>query len=272
MFDCGEGTQRQMMRYGTGFAINDIFFTHLHADHFLGIIGLLRTMGLQAREEPIRLWVPIGGERVIRAAVNLGVDRIPFEVQVTELEAGDAVDRGDYSIVPFPVSHAGTCFGYGIIEKIRLGRFDPERARALGIPEGPDWGRIHRGEPVRVGDRVIEADEVVGKPRPGRKVIYTGDTRPTRETIEIAAMADLLIHEATFGEDERERARQTGHSTAREAARIAREASALRLHLTHFSPRYSDDPRMIEREARKVFPGAVAAYDGLTIEIPYRDE
>lgn len=272
MFDCGEGTQRQMMRFGTGFALDDIFFTHLHADHFLGIIGLLRTMGLQGREEAVTLWVPPGGERVMRAAVNLGVDRVPFEVRITELTAGDAVERKDYSIVPYPASHAGACFGYAIIEKMRLGRFDPERARELGIPEGPDWGRIHRGESVCVGDRTIEAGEVVGKPRPGRKVVCTGDTRPTAETVEMAASADLLIHEATFGQEERVRAHQTGHSTAREAAKVARDASALRLCLTHFSPRYSDDPRLLEREARKIYPTAIAAHDGLTVDVPYRDE
>lgn len=272
MFDCGEGTQRQMMRFGTGFAVDDIFFTHLHADHFLGVIGLLRTMGLQDREAPIRLWVPMGGERVIRSAVNLGGDRIPFEVQINELAAGDEVDRGEYSIRPYPVSHAGTCFGYALIEKVRLGRFNPDRARELGIPEGPAWGRLHKGEPVVVDGRTIEASEVVGKPRPGRKLVYSGDTRPTRETAEVAASADMLIHEATFGQDEKDRAAQTGHSTARDAARIARDAGVLRLVLTHFSPRYSDDPRLIEREARRVYPGAVAAFDGLAIEVPYRDE
>lgn len=272
MFDCGEGTQRQMMRFGTGFAIDDIFFTHLHADHFLGVTGLLRTMGLQAREEPIRLWVPTGGERVIRAAINLGVERIPFEVQVTELGPADSVDRGEYLVQPYPASHGGTCFGYAIIERTRLGRFNPERARELGVPEGPAWGRLHKGEPVTVDGKTIEASDVVGSPRPGRKVVYSGDSRPTRETIEIAASADLLIHEATFGQEEKDRAVQTGHSTAREAARVARDASALRLYLTHFSPRYSDDPRLIEREARKVYPGAIAAYDGLVVEVPYRDE
>src|SRR5688500_14311609 len=144
MFDCGEGTQRQMMRYGTGFAVNDIFFSHLHGDHFLGLTGLLRTMGLQAREEPIRLWVPVGGGNLIGQAVNLGVDRVPFEVQIQELSPDDSVKREDFSIVPFRSSHGISCLGYAIVEDVRLGRFSPDTARELGVPEGPDWGKLHR--------------------------------------------------------------------------------------------------------------------------------
>lgn len=271
MFDCGEGTQRQMMRYGTGFALDDIFFTHLHADHFLGVIGLLRTMGLQAREEPIRLWVPRSGERLMEMAVNLGVDRVPFEVQIRGLSAGEEVDRGAYSIAPFRSQHGGPSLGYAVVEKLRLGRFDPDRARELGIPEGPLWGSLHRGEPVILQGRSIEATEVVGPPRPGRKIVYTGDTRPGRSIVQAAEGADLLIHEATFGREEADRAHQTGHSTAGDAARAAREAGATRLVLTHFSPRYADDPRILEREARKVFPETTMAFDGLSLEIPYRD-
>lgn len=272
LFDCGEGTQRQMMRFGTGFTLNDIFFSHLHADHFLGVIGLLRTMGLQGREEPIRLWVPAGGEAIMRTAVGLGVERVPFEVEIIGIEAGVAVEREEYSIVAYRTQHRTVSLGYAIVEKIRLGRFNPERARELGIPEGPLWGKLHRGEPVAVGDRLVEASEVVGAARPGRTVVYTGDTRPCRETVEIARGADALIHEATFSRDEDERARQTGHSTARDAARIAKEAGVLRLYLTHLSPRYADEPRALEREARGVFKETVTAYDGLIVEVPYRDE
>jgi len=271
MFDCGEGTQRQMMRYGTGFALHDIFFSHLHADHYLGVIGLLRTMGLQAREEVMRLWVPAGGERIIESAVHLGVERIPFEVQITPMSPGDVLDRGDYAVVPYRTLHGGMSLGYAIVEKIRLGRFNPDRARELGVPEGPLWGSLHRGETVNVEGRPVTAADVVGPPRPGRRIVYTGDTRPCRETVEAAREADLLIHEATFCQEEAERAQQTGHSTAREAARIANEAGALRLALTHISPRYSDDVRTLEREARRTFPGVVAAYDGLVIEVPYRE-
>jgi ribonuclease Z len=271
MFDCGEGTQRQMMRYGTGFAIDDIFFTHMHADHFLGVIGLLRTLGLQDREAPVRLWVPHGGERLMESAVYLGVDRVPFEVQIMGLGPGEDLERGDYAISPFRTHHGGPSLGFAIVEKIRLGRFDPERARELGIPEGALWGRIHRGESVVIDGRTIPASEVVGPPRPGRKIVYTGDTRPASSITEAARDADLLIHEATFGRDEADRAHQTGHSTAADAATTASEARVRRLALTHFSPRYADEPRILERDARKIFPETVLAYDGLAIEIPYRD-
>ena len=271
MFDCGEGTQRQMMRYGTGFSLDDIFFSHLHADHFLGVIGLLRTMGLQAREHPIRLWVPAGSEQVMEMAVNLGVERVPFEVVIRGLQPGEAVERGEYDIVPFRTQHAGFSLGYAVVEKLRLGRFNPERARELGVPEGPMWGKLHHGEAVTFDGKIVEPADVVGAPRPGRKVVITGDTRPGPATVEVARHADLLIHEATFGNEEADRARQTGHSTAREAAKVATDAEVLRLVLTHFSPRYADDPRMLEREARKVFPEVQTAFDGMVIEVPYRD-
>lgn len=270
MFDCGEGTQRQMMRFGTGFAFNDIFFSHLHADHFLGVIGLLRTLGLQARQEPVELWTPRGTETLLKQAVELGVERVPFEVRIHGLEAGEAVNRGVYDIVPFRTQHGGRSLGYAVVEQERLGRFNADLAREMGIPEGPLWGQLHHGEAVEVDGRTITAAEVVGAPRPGRKVVYTGDTRPCAATREAAAAADLLIHEATFASDERDRAVHTGHSTAREAAELAAEAGVLRLALTHFSPRYADDPRMLEREARGAFPETLAAHDGLVVEVPYR--
>jgi ribonuclease Z len=271
LFDCGEGTQRQMMRYGTGFSLNDIFFTHLHADHFLGLTGLLRTLGLQAREEPVRLWCPTGGARVLNAAVSLGVDRVPFPVQIEELGADQEVPRDGYRIVAFKPHHGMHALGYAIVEDRRLGRFNPDRARELGVPEGPLFGKLHRGEPVEVNGRSIDPHEVVGPPRAGRVIVYTGDTRPCKRTVEVATGADLLIHEATFGADELDRARATGHSTAREAAQVARKADVARLLLTHVSARYADDPRPLEREAREVFPRVAVAYDGLEVEVPYRD-
>ncbi len=270
LFDCGEGTQRQMMRYGTGFAMADIFFTHLHADHFLGLTGLLRTLGLQVREEPVRLWAPPGGGRVLQAAVNLGVDRVPFPVEIRELEPDEELQRPGYRIVAFKPQHGVSALGYALVEDERLGRFHPERARELGVPEGPLFGRLHKGEAVEVEGRVIRPEEVVGPPRPGRRIVLSGDTRPCRRTAEMARGADLLIHEATFGDEEAERARGTGHSTAREAAQVAKRAGVERLVLTHLSARYADDPRILEREAREVFPNVTVAYDGLDLEIPHR--
>ena len=271
MFDCGEGTQRQMMRYGTGFAVHDIFFTHMHADHFLGVIGLLRTMGLQDRDEPMRLWCPEGGKEILREGVHLGVERVPFEIQITEVTPEQRIAREGYDIVPFKVSHGLRALGYALIEHDRLGRFDVDKARALGIPEGPLFGKLHRGQPVEVDGRIIAASEVVGPTRPGRRIVYSGDTRPCKSTFDHSQSADLLIHDATFGDEEIERARETGHSTAREAADLARRARVLRLALTHISSRYADDPRNLEREARELFPSTIVAHDGLQIEIPFRD-
>jgi ribonuclease Z len=272
MFDCGEGTQRQMMRYGTGFSFSDVFFTHLHADHFLGVIGLLRTLGLQAREEPMDLWAPAGTEQILSQAVGLGVERVPFEVRIHGVEPGEKVPRQGYDVVPFKVQHGGRAYGWAVVEHERLGRFDAAKARELGVPEGPLWGRLHHGQAVEVDGRTVSPAEVVGAPRPGRKLVLSGDTRPCQATREIAADADLLVHEATFADDEAERAAHTGHSTAREAAEVAAAAGVLRLVLTHFSPRYADDPRWLEKEARAVFPETVAAHDGLVIEIPFRPE
>ena len=271
LFDCGEGTQRQMMRYGTGFAMNDIFFTHMHADHLLGLPGLLRTMGLQGREEAMHLYCARGERKIVDAAVHLGVERVPFPVKIHELKPGQPVERAGYDIVPFRTRHGRHSLGYALVEHERLGRFDPARARELGVPEGPLFGRLHEGETVEVAGRAITPEEVVGPARPGRRVVYTGDTRPQPTTVDYARNADLLIHEATFADEEEDRARETEHSTAREAAEIARDAGVARLALTHISPRYGVDPTVLEEEARAVFPEAVVARDGMEIEIPYAD-
>jgi ribonuclease Z len=182
------------------------------------------------------------------------------------------VRRDGYRVAAFGVDHGVRAVGYALIEDDRLGRFDVERARALGIPEGPLFGKLHRGEAVEVGGRVVEPAQLVGPRRPGRRVVYTGDTRPCGDTRDAARTADLLVHECTFGEDEAERARETYHATAAGAARTAREAGARRLLLTHVSARYADDPRPLEDEAAAVFPGARVAHDGLVLEIPFADQ
>lgn len=272
LFDCGEGTQRQMMRFGTGFGVQDIFVTHLHADHFLGIIGLIRTMALQGRVDPLKVWGPPGGKGVLNAAVHLGVDRIPFPVLVEEVEPDTPISFGEYEVAPFSTRHGTSSVGYALREHPRLGRFDVQRARALGIPEGRLFGQLHRGEKVEVDGRVIHPQEVVGEPRPGRLVVYTGDTRPAPETIRIAEGADLLIHEATFSEEEAERAFETFHSTAHGAAVLAAEARVQRLLLTHVSARYSEDPGPLIEEGKAAFPRTGVAHDGMTVEIGYRQD
>lgn len=273
LFDCGEGTQRQMMRYGVSFALGDIFFTHFHADHVIGVIGLMRTMSLQGRSEPLRLWGPRGAMRMLKRAEEFGMDRLTFPIEVTELEPGGRVERKDFAIVPFAVDHRGArSLGYALVEEDRKGRFNPDLARELGVPEGPLWGEIHRGRAVTLGDgRVIEPSVLVGAPRPGRRVVITGDTRPCAGTIEAARGADLLVHEATFGDEEAERAVETGHSTAREAAIVACEAGVDSLLLTHFSARYSRDAAELAKEARECFERTMVGKDGMEIEVAYRE-
>lgn len=277
LVDCGEGTQRQMMRYGTSFALGDIFFTHLHADHLLGITGLTRTLQLGGRTERLRLWGPRGSARVLRQVVALGggsTDRLGFPLEFHEVEAGTPIPRDGYAILPFPVEHAGAAaVGYALVEDIRRGRFNPELARALGVSEGPAWGRLHRGEPISLDDgRVIDPATLVGPTRPGRTIVITGDTRPSAATVDAAQGADVLVHEATFADDEAARAVETGHSTAREAATVARVAGVRQLVLTHISARYSRDARELEAEARSVFPATTAARDGTEIEVRFADE
>jgi ribonuclease Z len=273
LFDCGEGTQRQMMRYHVSFALTDVFFTHMHADHVIGIIGLMRTMALQGRAEPLRLWGPAGATRVLRRAEQFGFDRLSFPVEIEELTAGQPVKRNGYAIVPYAVDHRGApSLGYALVEEMRKGRFNPDLARELGIPEGPLWGQLHRGLAVTLADgRRIESSLLVGPTRPGRKIVVTGDTRPCAATVNMATEADLLVHEATFGDDEAERAAETGHSTAREAATMAQSADVRQLVLTHFSARYSRDATELEREARQIFPNTVVARDGTEIEVGYAD-
>ena len=280
LFDCGEGTQRQMMRYGVSFTFRDIFFTHFHSDHLLGVIGLLRTLGLlnifgeaEARSEGLTLYGPRGAKRILSHALEVGIERVKFPVEIVELAVGDVVKRAEYDIVTFPTEHRADTIGYALVEHIRKGRFHPDLARTMGIPEGPLWGKIHKGETITLPDgRVITPAELVGQPRPGRKVVITGDTRPVPAVQQVSAGADLLVHEATFSHQDQARAVETGHSTATEAAEIARAAGVKRLALTHISPRYSREAPELLAEARGIFPETVIARDGMELEVAFEVE
>ncbi len=279
LFDCGEGTQRQMMKYGASFGFREIFFTHFHSDHLLGLPGLLRTMGLlnvigeNNREEGVTLYGPKGAKEILSGALSIGLERTKFPVEIVELKPGDALKRGDYDLLAFDTDHRADSLGYALVEHARLGRFDPDRARAMGIPEGPLWGRIHKGESVEIeGGRRVSPAELVGPSRSGRTVVISGDTRPARALALAAKGADLLVHEATFSDDERARARETGHSTAREAAELARDAGVQKLVLTHISPRYNRDATELLDEARSVFSETTIARDGMVVDVPYREQ
>ncbi|QDE88026.1 ribonuclease Z [Myxococcus xanthus] len=273
LFDCGEGSQRQMVRYGTGFTVDAVFFTHFHADHYLGIIGFLRTLGMTGRSEPIHLYGPPSAKRLLHQAVHLGVESMSFPVEIHELKDGDVVPRKGYAVHAVGVDHRINALGYALVEDDRPGRFNLDVARSLGVPEGPSFGKLQRGEPVTLEDgRTVKPEDVLGAPRPGRRLVISGDTRPCPALVKAAKDADLLVHESTFSDDEQERALETRHSTAREAARVAREAGARRLVLTHLSSRHDTDPSKLLTQAREEYQGPVeVAFDGFTVELPLRD-
>ncbi len=273
LFDCGEGSQRQMIRFGTGFAVDAVFFTHFHADHYLGIIGFLRTLGMGGRTEKLKLHGPPPATRLLDQAIHLGVERLSFPIEVVELKGGETLDRGSYAVRAVRVDHRVNALGYVIDEKTRPGRFDPEKARALGVPPGPAFGRLQRGETLTLEDgTVVAPSQVMGGARAGRKVVISGDTRPCAALTAAAAGADLLVHEATFSDDEQERALETRHSTAREAGRVARESKSRRLILTHLSSRHDVDTAPLLQQAREEFSGQCeVAYDGLSLELPVRE-
>ncbi len=270
LVDCGEGTQRQMIRYGTGFDVDAIFFTHFHADHYLGAIGFLRTLSMLGRESPLDVYGPRPARRLLDVMLFTGTEKLAFDVRIHEVKPGDAVRRDGCDMLPFETDHRTPSVGWALAEDARPGRFHPEKAAALGVPKGPLFGALQRGREVTLeGGRVVRPDEVVEPPRRGRRIVVTGDTRPCRGTVEAARAADLLVHDSTFGDAEQARAEETMHSTAREAARVARDARAARLVLTHLSTRYDREFAPLVEQARAEFLGAIdVASDGMVIEVP----
>jgi ribonuclease Z len=268
LFDCAEGTQRQLMRSTLGLPdLEEVFLTHFHADHTLGLPGLLKTFALRGRELPLTVYGP-PGLRDLLGDLRRVFGRVAYPVEAVEVRPGEAIEREGYRILVFPVHHGVSAVGYALAEADRPGEFDASAADALGIPFGPERGALQRGESVTLGeDRVVTPGEVVGPPRSGRRIVITGDTAPVETVQALAEDADVLVHEATFGEDERERAAETLHSTARQAAEVAAAAGVRLLALTHFSPRHFG-PELLE-EARAVFPATVAPRDFDVIEVPF---
>jgi ribonuclease Z len=262
LFDCGEGTQRQLVS-SVGLAdLDEIFLTHFHTDHWLGLPGLLKTFDLRGRERSLAIHGPPGLRDLLVFALR-AFGRVRFGLEVVELEPGDALERDGYRIVPVRVAHRGPAYGYVILEDERPGEFDPREAERLGLVPGPEFGRLQRGEPIRG----VTPDQVLGAPRTGRKLMISGDTAPSQSVQVAAHRADVLVHEATFAEDERERAAETGHSTAAQAATLAREAEVRMLALTHFSTRYPVGA--LRDEARAIFPRTVLPRDFDAIEVPF---
>ncbi len=261
LIDCGEGTQRQLLRSIGLVEIDEVFITHFHADHFLGLPGMLKTFALRGRETPLTVYGPPGLRALFEVLATL-VGRTSYELKLVELAPNDEVRHDDYRIAAFEVRHRVRAYGYALIEDDRPGHFDVARARELGIPEGPDWGRLQRGEAVGG----VTPEDVLGSPRPGRKLVVSGDTGPCEMTGVVAHRADLLIHEATFSEEEADRARETGHTTARAAATLAAEAEVQLLALTHLSPRHP--PGVLRDEARAVFERTIVPRDFDRVELP----
>jgi len=266
LFDCGEGTQRQLLRSTGLVELEEIFLTHFHADHFLGLPGMLKTYGLRGREQPLTVYGPEGLEGLFRSLRPV-LGRLPFDVNLVELAANAELVRDGYRIGAFGVDHGVRALGYAMVEDDRPGRFDEERARALGVEPGPDFGRLQRGEAVEAAGEQVQPDAVVGPPRPGRKVVLGGDSVPHDGTAAAAWRADLLVHEATFTEDEEQRARETRHSTAHGAAELAARAEVRLLALNHVSPRYGG--RELREEARSAFASTIVPRDFDRVEIPF---
>jgi ribonuclease Z len=266
LFDCGEGTQRQMQRSLGLVHLDEIYLTHFHADHILGLPGLLKTYDLTDREKPLTLYGPPGLEQLFEALARL-VGRLGYRLDLVELDAGDRIDIDGGEIRPFPVEHSVRACGYALVENERPGRFDPDEARRLGVGEGPDFAALQRGESVPGSDGPVAPADVMGESRPGRTIVITGDTAPCASTVEASRGAELLVHDASFSEEEAQRAADTGHSTVGQAAAVAREAGAKMLALVHISSRYHVG-KVLE-EAREVYPPTVAPRDFDIVEIPF---
>ena len=270
LFDCAEGTQRQLLRSNVGLIeLRELFLTHFHADHYLGLPGMLKTFSLRGRDLPITIYGPPGLSDLF-AALRRIFGKLTYHYELVELEAGDVLDRGDYDLTSFGVHHGVSAIGYALRERPRPGRFDVDAADALGIPAGPERGALQGGDSVTLPDgRAITPDSVLGPPRPGRKVVLAADTAYSPLVVEAARGADVLVHEATFADEERERARETLHSTALDAAEVARAADVGLLALTHLSNRYYGGE--IEREAQSVFASTVVPRDLDIIVVPFQE-
>ncbi len=271
LMDCGEGTQRQFMLSKLSFMqVSKVLLSHFHGDHFLGLPGMVMTMALNDREEPLEVYGPVGTERTVEILMEINLFRPTFELRVHELKAGAKVDCGEYVLRTTRSLHQVPTLTFCVEEKERPGRFHLEKAQALGLPEGPLYRRLQRGEEVEWEGRTIRPEQVLGPPRRGRKVVYTSDTRPNEGLVAFARDCDVLIHDSTVESALEEQANEYGHSSARQAAEIASRCGAGVLFLTHISPRYGD-PQAMEAEARALFPESRLAHDFLAYVVPMPD-
>ena len=267
LFDCGEGTQRQMMHAGLGFnRPTSIMISHLHGDHVLGLPGLIQTMSSLARDKPLEVFGPEGLSRFFKSMHSTLGFASTFPVKLTEIKPGTRLERNGYSMIMVLAKHDITCLAYAVEEKERPGRFHPDKARRLGVPEGPLWKELQHGKDVKVGGKLVSPRQVVDSPRRGLKVVYAIDTRPSESVRSLAKGADLLIHDGGFAEDRKDKAREYYHSTAREAASIAKSAKCQRLALVHISAVTRDDS-ILAKEAKRVFKNTLVPRDLMTLSL-----
>jgi ribonuclease Z len=266
LIDAGEGAQRQMINSTGLVQVDDIYINHFHADHYLGLPGLLKTYDLMERRAPLRIVGPAGLHELFDALRRI-FGRLRYEVELVELGPGEGIEHDGFQMSAFPVDHRMKALGFAYVEPERPGRFDVEAARGLGITDDRDFGRLQRGEAVTVDGAEVRPDQVLGESRPGRKVVITGDTAPCEMTRIAAHAAQLLIHDGTFAVEEAARAADTGHSTARDAAQLAADAEVQMLAIVHVSSRYNVSA--VLGEARDVFPNTFAPRDFDLVEIPF---
>lgn len=270
LFDCGEGTQRQFMKSSASFMkVRKVFVTHFHADHFLGIPGMIQSMNFSGREEALEIFGPPGLLDVVGCLLNVGYFYPNFEVRVAEMKGGDVAKFPAYTVEAVEMDHNVPSIGFVLRERKRTGRFYPERAERLGVPKGPLFRALQQGKDVRVGGRTVTPDMVLGPPRPGLKIAYSGDTRPCDRFVEAARNADVLIHEATVDSSLENKASEFGHSTAKDAATVAARAEVSVLYLNHISSRY-EDGTVLEEEAKAVFPRARVTEDLMSVIVRAR--
>ncbi|MBI5001158.1 MAG: ribonuclease Z [Euryarchaeota archaeon] len=271
LFDCGEGTQRQLMRSSVSFMrISKIFVSHFHGDHFLGIPGLIQSMALNDRKEPLEIYGPAGTEELVQTLTRLGYFTPTYEVRVKDMQSGDEVKCDGYSVRCMDASHNVPTLAFAVEEEPRPGKFSLEKAKELGIPAGPLYSKLQAGETVTHAGKTFTPDMVMGPPRRGRKVVYTGDTKPCAEIEELAAGADLLVHDATSAADLEEKANAYGHSSSRQAAELAAKAKVRTLALVHISPRYEETGQLL-KDAKDVFPNVILPKDLDELEIRLAD-
>ncbi len=273
LFDCGEGTQRQMAGLKLSpMKINQIFITHLHGDHFLGLPGMIQSMAFRGRKDPLHIYGPEGIKKTVENIKNLGYYSLSFPINAHELNKinEDVVtETDDYIIKCCPMQHSIPNLAYSVEEK-RSPKFQKDKAMDLGLKPGPDFGKLQRGISVELNGRIIKPEQVLGGERKGRKIIYSGDTKPCSEMIQFALQADVLIHESTFESAQEDKALKTGHSTTAHAAIIAKEADVSKLILFHMSTRYRDSD-MLQKEAKSIFDKVTVAEDFMIFEVKKHD-